>query len=539
MNILLMMSTSERTLIDAIERDLPHAHVDWQVTRETTLGAVVRKNYDCIVLLDDTEPEFSGLVSTIKAGAPHTHVIVLDPEHNPELVRHQNLRDSGAHECVQSHSANYVLPKIMKYLDKTLTAQRELVQSRSSTQDFDHLTGVLNRTGLGERLGSMTLELPWSVILMDCDGLKDLNQRFGYAIGDLVLRHVAKTTSAQLPPDALFGRVGGDSFLVVLPAVDINNALPIAQKIRRSIRSHPIELSDGSNQATTVSLGIIQANSSVSTISELVALAQGPLAEAKAKGANALVSSAGSSMKHSDAERSALGRILEGVEPISMVCQPIVDVQSHTIYGYEMLCRGPKGGLSSPYQLFAAALAHNLLAALDISCVRAALEAARTLPSSSVININILPSTLLNTSTQRLAHMIRTHGIDPRRLCLELNEQQLTEDPVLLQRALKPLQEMGVRVALDDVGFGKTCLEHLLYLAPDYLKIDRSILIHATDSAEMLRKLVEIGRVLGADIIVEGVETEALKTRVQVCGAQFAQGFLWGQPEAPPTPAFL
>ena len=119
-------------------------------------------------------------------------------------------------------------------------------------------------------------------------------------------------------------------------------------------------------------------------------------------------------------------------------------------------------------------------------------------------------------------------------MCIELNEQQLTEHPAQLGLALKALQAKGVTLAIDDVGFGKTCLENLLHLSPQFIKIDKGILHKEPQAPRLLERLVRIAHILEAEVVVEGVENQHMLDQARDCGARFAQGFLWGRPALTP-----
>lgn len=495
---------------------------------DDALALLDRHVYDCTILADTGADDTLVSLRSLKSKAPTTPVVLLDQQQTQDTQsRRSTLRDSGVHDFVRADAATQLLPKITRYLSENARMRRELAQTRHKLDTYDALTGVLNRRGIAQQFSQMPKPSCLSVFMLDCDDLKALNQKFGYAVGDLALEHIAHTAQAHLPPHTLFGRVGGDRFLALMPETTLDEAMTLAENIRRAIKTHPIELSDGSTTAMTVSLGVMAAKPGINTISELIALAQLPLLDAKSKGVRTILSDS-TAPTHTHRELTLLEDILSN-NILSIAGQPIIDLRTNTIHSFELLCRGPAGQLASPYALFSAALAHNLLYALDISCIRTALAVSQYLPAQTNICLNILPSTLINTPPERLLRFVDEQSIDPNRVCLELNEQQLTEDPKLLKAILEPLQSKGIRLAIDDVGFGKTCLEHLLYLSPDYIKVDKAIL-HGDDPLPILNKIVKIGHVIDAQVIVEGVETHQMVTMTQRAGAYLAQGFLWGQP---------
>ena len=480
---------------------------------------------------------------TIRAAARALDPIPLIVLHaQTPMTRHEAL-SLGAREWLELEEATRWLPRLLEHIMDRARVSQQLEQAQADARRHalhDPLTQLLNRHGLDQALHDpLTRRTPLSVALIDVDELKAINARFGYAVGDLAVGALAQTLRAHARPHDVLARVGGDKFMIVMPQTSLLDARQHSEHLRRVIKQRPIELTTPhASQAQlahlTASVGLVEVPPWRLGVAELIALAQAPLHQAKLQGKNRLVMGAPISPEalHSLAhdEGALLQDILAWRAPLRIASQPIIDLSTQAPCGVEMLCRGPQGQLQSPDALFGAALEHNLLHALDLHSLRAALATASQFPAPMRLNVNIFPSTLLNTRPEHLLQLIDDVGLDPTRVCLELNEQQLTQDPAPLALALEPLRARGVLLAIDDVGFGKTCLENLLYLSPSFLKIDKGVLRRHTFFPHVLERLVRIGHILQAQVVVEGVEDAKMVQIASQCGARFAQGFYWGRP---------
>jgi len=216
--------------------------------------------------------------------------------------------------------------------------------------------------------------------------------------------------------------------------------------------------------------------------------------------------------------------------------QPIWDLRSRSLYGWECLTRGlgPEG-LIPPGRLFAAAQAGGLLFSLDRQARLTALRNAHRAALPGVLFINFVPTAIYDPvfclrSTTELA---RTLGLDPARLVFEVVESEEVEDRSHLSRIVGYYRDQGFRVALDDVGSGYASLNLLASLKPDVLKVDAGLIRHLdADLAHqaVFRALASVARDTGALLLAEGIETEAELAWAADHGADLAQGFLWGRP---------
>jgi EAL domain-containing protein (putative c-di-GMP-specific phosphodiesterase class I) len=191
--------------------------------------------------------------------------------------------------------------------------------------------------------------------------------------------------------------------------------------------------------------------------------------------------------------------------------------------------------------MFAAAEATGRTAELDIACLDAVMGAASRLRLPGSLTVNLSPRTLETDefSIQGLLRIIVRHGLDPRRIVVELTEREAVEDIGRLRRAVEDCRLAGIRVAADDVGSGNAGLRLLSQLRFDIVKIDLSLVQGGTrrdQSLEVIRTLRDLADRWGALVVAEGIETPAQLEVVRALGIGAGQGYLLGRPsEQPPT----
>lgn len=224
----------------------------------------------------------------------------------------------------------------------------------------------------------------------------------------------------------------------------------------------------------------------------------------------------------------------------SVVFQPIRRLGDGSIYGFEALMRGPEGtGLESPAPIFRSdAIDRELLHEIDSACILSALRLGRVL--DGLLFINVHGETLLHHASQGddILRMLPVVDVDPQRVVLEISETTDKAHVHAIKCALQPLRDLGMRLALDDVGVFNSWLQHMVALEAEYMKVDRQFITHIDRSPSkmrLLRGFLAFARETGAEIIVEGVESEAERAAVTNCGVDLAQGYLLGRPEPAQT----
>lgn len=221
--------------------------------------------------------------------------------------------------------------------------------------------------------------------------------------------------------------------------------------------------------------------------------------------------------------------------------QPIVDTRAGRILGHEALIRGPAGHrLEFPGELFAEARHCGLLSELDLACREAALQRYHEQGMEGLLFVNVNPNVLLDKhhprgSTRRLAQAL---GIASDRIVIELSEQYPVQDTEGLKAAVRRYRELGLRIAIDDLGAGYSGLRLWSEIKPDYVKIDRYFIQHIHQDPikrEFVQSIITLARGMQSKVIAEGIETREELEQLQAMGVDYCQGYLLGRPAAEPA----
>ncbi len=421
--------------------------------------------------------------------------------------------------------------------------EAELELQRKSLTD--PLTGLLNRRGIEQGLlqelhhcrsdGSELL-----ILLVDLDNFARINASLDYGVGDMVLQNAADRICSIVTEPHSVGRAGDDQFLVLLPRRSVEEGMILAERIRLAITRDRIQVS-GRSLMMTASVGLTSVPLDTLAISEALARAHVALHRSKNLGKNrvccSLPSPDGKSLPQPVMVSGDMLQSLLCEGALRVASQPIVCLTDGALVSREMLIRGPKGALQQPAELFRYCFEKDILTPVDLHCLKKCVAAARSQNCGMRVHVNVMPSTLLETPTDELIGLlIAQEGEGP--FCLEICEQQLISNPSHLVPAVRALQEADIQIAMDDVGFGRSCLEGLLMLRPEVLKIDKNLIIGLSDDRSLrlaLKRLLRVTEVLDTEVIAEGIETAEDLSVLQDFGVQYGQGFFFGAPEFVPV----
>jgi diguanylate cyclase (GGDEF)-like protein/PAS domain S-box-containing protein len=429
-----------------------------------------------------------------------------------------------------------------------ITARRVAEEQLRQLALYDALTDLPNRTLLLDRLGQSLARAKrhsdshCSVLFIDLDRFKLVNDSLGHSVGDALLREAARRLERCIRPEDTVARLGGDEFAVLLEAVGTPaDAIHAAERIQMEL-GRVFRIADA-EVFTTASIGIAIATEDRQRPEDLIREADTAMYRAKAEGkARHQVFD---SQMHAQAVASLslendLRRALERTE-FEVHYQPVVQLKKGNVTGFEALVRWhhPTRGLILPGEFIPRAEETGLIVALgrwvlEDACRqmrRWELEFPHDPPMTLSVNLSVRQ--LLEADTvEAVDEILKTTGFEPRNLHLEITESVIMHRPDLVTVILSRLRDLGIRVSIDDFGTGYSSLSYLHLFPVDTLKIDRSF-VNSMNLLGKQRRIVEtivmLARNLGMEVVAEGVEGEDQRQALDSLGCGLAQGFLFSK----------
>jgi diguanylate cyclase (GGDEF)-like protein len=406
----------------------------------------------------------------------------------------------------------------------------------------DALTGLPNRVSFGDRLNE-TIDRARSegqsctVLCIDLDKFKEVNDLYGHATGDALLRRVGAILQRELAEIGYPARLSGDEFAIVLNA---SSSMAAANRVaERLLHAFGADATEASGDvAISASIGIASFPDNAENAEQLMSAADMALYRAKQDGRGAyrlFEASMDSELRDRRLVASDLANAVSAGQ-LSLVYQPQVDLVSGAVTGFEALVRWahPEHGEIPPSTFIPIAEENGLIAQIGEWVLRTACAEAARWPTSLSLAVNVSAAQIHNPSFSRLIHevLVRT-GLSPLRLEVEVTETALVRDLVRAVTTLRQIRALGVRVAIDDFGTGHSSLTNLSAFPFSRIKLDQSF-VRSFDrnpqSAAILHAVIELGRYLGTSVVAEGVERREELAFLRSEGCQTAQGYLFGKP---------
>jgi len=441
----------------------------------------------------------------------------------------------------------------IKFLQATLRSAAIAIEHRQMTDALEHqayhdsLTGLPNRTLFRQRLQKSIAEAiasqkSVSLLYIDLDQFKLINDTMGHYFGDQMLRMVAGRLGESIREQDMLARISGDEFVVIAPNLDGTEAArDLCENVLRNLRE-PF-LMKGQEIFVTASIGISRFPEDATDPESLLQRADGAMYRAKHGGKNRFVwyePAVGAAQAERLAVENHLHRALERQE-FAIHYQPQFDLKSGRLTGYEALLRWthPKLGMVAPSRFVPIAeesgLIHQIGAwALEHSC-RQARSWQRAGYPLSTISVNVSAMQLGSDDfVSTVEHALLRSGLDPTSLELEITESMLMTDIDQFVLKLDTLRRIGVHISVDDFGTGYSSLSYLQRLPVDILKLDRSFIEGINEpprNGSLVKAVVAMAHSLGLRVTAEGIETHHQLEVVQDSGCDVAQGYLLGRPK--------
>jgi diguanylate cyclase (GGDEF)-like protein/PAS domain S-box-containing protein len=412
----------------------------------------------------------------------------------------------------------------------------------------DNLTGLPNRELFLDRLESVLAlskadpAIHPTVLVVDLDRFKQVNDSVGIAVGDSILLTLARRLGRLLKPQDTLARLSGDQFaLILLSEREADKIIVFAETLRRALRA-PITFNDR-EIFLTASMGIALPDGQPHRTEEVLKDAELAMYHAKRIGGDRMEVFK-PSMRARKTDRltleSELRRALER-EEITILYQPIVRLEDRSVAGFEALARWdhPKMGRMSPSEFIAIAEEIGLIVDLGLFVLdRTARQLGtwqRTVRQRDPVfcSVNVSSRQLLR---QDLVHDLRTviarSGVARGTLKLELTESLVMENPEHAAQMLTRIRELGAGLALDDFGTGHSSLAYLQRFPFDTIKIDQSFVRASSKGTRpvILRSIIALAHDLGMEVVAEGAETDSDAVELYQLGCEYAQGYAFGEP---------
>jgi diguanylate cyclase (GGDEF)-like protein len=414
---------------------------------------------------------------------------------------------------------------------------------------WDRLTGLPNRAQFRDTVAEKLVQAQQqkqalTVLMLDLDRFKHVNDVLGYAVGDRLLQVVALRLQGVLGPHDLVARLGGDEFALLLPHSNIEQALDMARTVAAAFE-HPLVLED---QTIDVGAGIGVAGWPDHADDADVLLSRAEVAMYAAKrqtsGAKVYDPQQDASSTQTLSLLTQLRQALDNQE-LRLYLQPKIDLKTRQMIGAEALVRWqhPQRGLVPPMAFIPFAEQTGFIRQLTLwmfeQCVRH--QAQLMAQGVARVSVNLSTRDLLDQDLpDKLAVLLKAHGAVATGFCLEITESAIMDDPQRAEQTLNLLAQRGFKLSIDDFGTGYSSLAYLKRLPVNELKIDRSFVMamaSASGDAKIVRSTIDLAHNLGLTVVAEGVETEAVAQALADLSCDEAQGYLYAKPL--PVPDFL
>jgi len=430
--------------------------------------------------------------------------------------------------------------------DDATTERRNLV--RAQLADRDALTDLLNRRGMHEALITAVGESDHNagsaaLFFLDLDDFKTVNDTFGHRSGDELLRAVAKALSSELRRGELVARIGGDEFAVLCPGVDATTGTVIAPRLVQAVSQLALELG-GHELRVGCSVGFAVYPDHAANAEDLLVCADHAMYQAKRGGKNgwALYEEDG---RRRDAESTHMRwntRIARAIDEGRFVLQfqAVHRAADHSLAHHEALVRMPMEedpkALIAPGEFVPYAERSGKVRQIDRWVLGACVAQLAQMPATARIAANLSARSIDDPEiVAYIEQLLRRHGVEPRRLMIELTETATIADPRTAGAMIGALRQLGCSVHLDDFGSGFASFAHLKLLQVDAIKIDGSYirgLPHHEENRVLVAAMIAVARGLNMSTIAEHVEDEQTSLILRSMGVDLVQGHFFGRPGA-------
>lgn len=452
-------------------------------------------------------------------------------------------KDGTKYPCdINLHYARTENPPIFLAFVQDISQRREVEEEMHRLAFFDRLTGLANRAHLQQALDKALQlpERPLQLMYIDLNRFKKINDTFGHATGDEVIKVISNRLMAELCEAQLIARLGGDEFVVLHDATRSDTVACDIERLLDAL-SRPIVI-DSRSHRVGASIGIAYYPEDCRSSEALLQAADIAMYDAKTRETGFSVYNA--NMKNRIEERlvksERLALALEQ-DTLSLNFQPFIDLKSNRLVGVEALLRwrDAEFGNLPPSEIISIAQENRMLRRLGRWVVAAACKAIRAWEDEGLgvpfpISVNVVAEQMEDGSIVcDVIEMCESHGVLPEQIEIELTETIMLKAPEEARKVVSRLRQLGVKVAVDDFGTGYSSFALLMQLSVDKLKIDNSFIADLSANSptfQIVEATITLAKGLGCSVVAEGIETEAQADTLRQLGCGAGQGFFFGRP---------
>jgi diguanylate cyclase (GGDEF)-like protein len=439
------------------------------------------------------------------------------------------------------------LQLLSEYFNRLLNTVQEYNSQLEELSVRDPLTNLYNRRKFDEFMQHEIIRATrnqrgFSVIMIDLDNFKYINDTFGHPIGDMVIKELAVMLAGELRKGDVLARMGGDEFAIILPETDAAKGIQVANKLHQTLADKEFELPVGKIHSTA-SFSLVNFPDDGQTADQIYSAMDVVLYKAKTRGKNQVMTA------KSDEDRSMMtifkqGNFLRNAireDRIEAFLQPIVDLQTSKVIAFEVLARIRDGDLVTPAGEFIDAAGElGMAKELDREVFRKGLAQYAKVSAQYpevLFFFNLFPYSFNDLGWIRgIPDMVRQAGIPCEKIVLEITEREALPNLTQVRAVIAELLASKITVALDDFGSGFSSFLYMKYLAIDYVKIEGSFVRHmAIDERDriIVEQINSMAHKFGLKTVADFVEVEATAKILAEIGVDFAQGYYFGYPIMP------
>ncbi|ADC88944.1 diguanylate cyclase/phosphodiesterase [Thermocrinis albus DSM 14484] len=422
--------------------------------------------------------------------------------------------------------------RLMKAIEDLQKAQLSV----KFLSQYDPLTALLNRVSFEKELQKATKHDIFSIILIDIDNLKVINDTYGFSAGDLLLNGMASVLRRSVRRWDTVGRVGGDEFAILLPNTPKKVAKIVAERIRKEIEAWGWEPQPGVVARVSVSMVILTYPEDADKPEEMIHIGELAMGKLKREGKGGI-------WVLGEEERERLyvfyrmERILmQALEKDAVIpyLQPIVELKDMKVLGYEVLMRlEVDGQILTAGQFVEVAEKLGVMPQLDVLLIEKVLEGYHTLEGEPLLFINLELRNATPKFTELLTSLCEKYRVPTHRVVLEITEREAVGNMISVVEFVNSLRSKGFSFAIDDFGSGYSSFYYLKFIPVDYIKIDgefvKSAVVSPVDRI-FVEAVVNMAKRLGIKTLAEFVENEEILRVMSQLGVDYGQGFYLGKP---------